>query len=93
VRLHGDLPGMWRTTARQTVRTGGGLGMLFALNQQAYIGDVLEVKRAALAAHASQSRRPEDEANWTTLGDLAGGEFVARLLSDYEAFSRYEVNA
>ena len=92
ISLWGDLPGMWRTSARQTLRTGAGLSILSALNRRVYIGDVLEVKCASLAAHRSQTRRPESDGNWATLGDLAGGEFVARLLSDYETFSRYEVN-
>ena len=92
ISLSGDLPGRWRISARQTLRTRAGLGILSALNRRVYIGDVLEIKRAALAAHKSQTRRPESDGNWVTLGDLAGGEFVARLLSDYETFSRYEVN-
>ena len=92
ISLWGDLPGMWRTSARQTLRTGAGLSTLSALNRRAYIGDVLEIKRTALAAHRSQTGRPEFDASWVTLGDLAGGEFLARLLSNYETFSRYEVN-
>ena len=83
---------MWRTSARQTLRTGAGLSTIRALNRRVYIGDVLEIKRAALAAHRSQTGRPESDASWVTLGDLAGGEFLARLLSNYETFSRYEVN-
>jgi LmbE family N-acetylglucosaminyl deacetylase len=93
VKLIGDLPGMWKTTTRQTVRTGAGFDTLFALNRCAYVADVLDTKRSALAAHKSQTRRPEGDPDWTTLSDLAGGEFVARLLSDYEVFCRYEVNA
>ncbi|MFA5898199.1 MAG: PIG-L deacetylase family protein [Hyphomicrobium sp.] len=93
VRVIGDMPGMWRTATRQTFRARGGLDALFALNRQAYVGDVLDVKRAALAAHASQTRRPDDDADWITLDDLAGGEFVGRLMSDYETFHRYQVNA
>lgn len=93
VRLHGDLPGMWRTITRQTFSTRGGLRALSALNRQAYVGDVLERKRAALAAHVTQMRRPEGDAGWTILADLAGGDLMRRLTADYEAFWRYEVNA
>ncbi len=93
VRLHGDFPGMWRMAARQTIRTAGGLGSLAALNRQAYVGDVLDKKRAALAAHVTQTRRPEADANWPTLSDISEGDFVSRFMTDYEVFSRYEVNA
>jgi LmbE family N-acetylglucosaminyl deacetylase len=93
VRLRGDLPGMWRTTIRQTVRTLAGLRALSEFNTQAYVGDLLQRKRQALAAHVSQTKRPPGRDDWVTLEDLARGDFVARLLGEYEAFTRYKVNA
>lgn len=92
VRLRRDQFGLWRTAARQTLRTLGGLTALSSLNRQAYVGDVLERKRTALAAHETQMRRPETDAGWATLTDLAGGDFIGRLLTEYEAFNCYEVN-
>ncbi|WP_017267536.1 PIG-L deacetylase family protein [Sinorhizobium meliloti] len=92
VRPAGDLPGMWRTTLRQTVKTVAGLRALSALNTLVPIGEFLDVKRHALAAHVSQTQRPEDKDDWQTLSDLSSGEFVARLLADHEVFTRYRVN-
>ncbi|CAH2394642.1 hypothetical protein [Mesorhizobium ventifaucium] len=45
----------------------------------------------ALAAHASQMRL-ENQDEWRTLSDLSGGDFVGRLLADYEMFPRCEIN-
>jgi len=89
----GDLPGLQRLTVSQTIRTAAGSRALTTLNKIAYVGDVLEVKRNALAAHASQTERPEDQDDWQTLADLSGGDFVRRLLADYEMFTCYKVNA
>lgn len=90
VRLSGDLPNMWRTTARQSVKAAGGLGLLSALNTQAYVGDVLEVKRHALSAHETQTRRPDGRADWPVLADLSRGDFLSRLTSEYEVFYRHD---
>jgi LmbE family N-acetylglucosaminyl deacetylase len=93
VRLAGDLPGMWRKTLRQSILTAAGLRNLSMLNCRAEITDALEIKSHALAAHRSQTLRPPEQADWPILSDLAGGDFIARLLADYEAFMRYELNA
>lgn len=90
--LWGDLPNMWRVTLRQTIKTAAGLRAPFTLNSLAYVGDVIDVKREALAAHASQMQRLENQDEWRTLSDLSGGDFVGRLLADYEMFTRYEIN-
>jgi LmbE family N-acetylglucosaminyl deacetylase len=92
VRALGDLPNMWRMTLRQTVKTAAGLRALFTLNALAHIGEVIDVKRHALGAHVSQTQRLGDKDDWQTLSDLSEGDFVARLLADYEMFTRYEVN-
>jgi LmbE family N-acetylglucosaminyl deacetylase len=93
VRMRADLPRMWRTTARQTIKTAAGLRALSTLNTQAYVGDVLGIKRKALAAHASQTRRQDGHDDWAILADLSGGDFLERFFVDYEAFTRYEANA
>lgn len=93
VALAGDLPGMWRRNAVQTARTAAGIRALGRLNAIADVSDVSEVKRRALAAHRSQTERPGDRPDWLVLGDLGRGDFLARLMSDYEAFMRYEANA
>lgn len=93
VRVSGDVPGRWRKTLRQSILTAAGLRSLFMLNSRADITDALDIKRHALAAHRSQTMRPPEQADWPILSDLAGGDFIARLLADYEAFMRYELNA
>jgi LmbE family N-acetylglucosaminyl deacetylase len=90
VPVTGDLPSLWRMTAKQTWRTGAGLRTLSVLNSQIYIGDVLDIKRRALEAHATQMRRPPEHPSWPVLEDLAGGHFIERLLTDYEVFRRCE---
>jgi LmbE family N-acetylglucosaminyl deacetylase len=91
VGIGGDLPRMWRTALRQTVRTRFGLGALRTLNTRAYVGDALPRKRAALAAHASQMERSAED--WPVLSDLGRGDFLARLLTDHEMFTRYRLHA
>jgi LmbE family N-acetylglucosaminyl deacetylase len=93
VRLGGQAPGLRRAVFRQSLKTRFGLSAPYALNRRAYVGDVLTSKRAALDAHASQTRQDANDPNRATLGDLAGGDFLRRLMSDYEAFNCYEVNA
>lgn len=61
------------------------------LNSLAYLGDVVGVMQEALAAHASQMRL-ENQDEWRTLSGLSGGDFVGRLLADYEMFTRSEIN-
>jgi LmbE family N-acetylglucosaminyl deacetylase len=91
VRIAGDLSGMWRKTVRQTLKTGAGVRALYTFNTLADIRDVRSVKREALAAHASQTTRPMDFQDWPILADLSQGDFLAQLVADYEAFTRYEV--
>jgi LmbE family N-acetylglucosaminyl deacetylase len=91
MRFGGDLPGMWRTTLGQTLRTGAGLGALSTLNSSAFVGDFLDVKRDALAAHVSQVGPVEDSSDWRTLSDLSHGDFVAQFMGDHEFFTRHEI--
>ena len=91
VRVTGDLPGMWRTTVRQTLKTGAGVRALYTFNTLADIRDVRSVKREALAAHASQTTRPTNVQDWPILADLSQGDFVAQLVAEYETFTRYEI--
>lgn len=93
VRLSGDLPGLWRKSLLQSIIVAVGLRALWMLNCRADIGDALVRKSYALAAHRSQTARPPHRADWPTLSDVAGGDFLARLLADYEAFRHYEINA
>ena len=92
VRLTGHMSGLRRPVVLQSVKTACGLVASSALNRSAYVGDVLHRKRAALAAHVSQTQCGGDDDRWSTLHDLSEGDFVRRLLADYETFKQYEVN-
>lgn len=50
------------------------------------VADLLPCKRAALEKHQTQMQAQSDD--WTTLATISEGEFLARLLSDREVFSR-----
>lgn len=93
VGLGGDPHGLSRKNLAQTVRMAAGLRSLSRLNVMADVSDVAAIKRRALAAHRTQMERAPDRPDWPVLGDLGGGDFLARLTSDYEAFLRYEANA
>ena len=85
-----DLPGLGRLKLKQTLTSLAGLRALSALNTIAYVGDVIELKRAALNAHASQMISPAGEDDWPTLPKLCNGDFIKRLMRSYEVFMRYE---
>lgn len=52
------------------------------------VASVLGEKRRALSVYHSQVDRPEGDPDWPILSDVAGGEWVERLLCDFEMFSR-----
>jgi LmbE family N-acetylglucosaminyl deacetylase len=92
IAVGGDLPGMWRKNLAQTARTAAGLRSLSRLNARADVSDAMDMKLGALAAHRTQTARPDGRPDWPVLRDLGRGDFLARLTSDYEAFTRYDVN-
>src|SRR5262249_14882902 len=53
------------------------------------VGDLLERKRAALAAHRSQVQRLVPDPGWVTLGDIADGDFLACFFRGREIFYRH----
>jgi LmbE family N-acetylglucosaminyl deacetylase len=54
-----------------------------------YIGDVLQLKHAALNQYRSQMTRLLPDPRWTTLGDLLNGEFLECFFQQYEIFHRH----
>lgn len=61
------------------------------LNVSVYVGGtVLEKKKRAIAAHASQLAGYSDDPRWFALADIAGGEFVARLAENWERYRRWK---
>ena len=54
-----------------------------------FIGDVLDIKKAALAEHRSQMKRMNNNPHWPILDDVSEGEFLACFLQQHEFFYRY----
>jgi LmbE family N-acetylglucosaminyl deacetylase len=53
------------------------------------VGDLLDLKRAALEQHRSQLQRLVPDPRWFTLGDVSDGEFLACFFQDREIFYRH----
>ncbi len=66
-----------------------GLRLLRDFRRCVYIGDVLALKRAALARHRSQMLAPDPR--WQTLGDVSNGEFLDCFFQDREIFRHYRL--
>ena len=54
-----------------------------------YIGDVLQLKRAALDQYRSQMTRLIPDARWSTLGDESDGKFLKCFFQDHEFFYQH----
>lgn len=74
------------TAARPYARPLGGIRLIAQLNVRVDISQALGHKRAALAEHRSQVERREGNPDWRTLADVAGGEFLERLMGPCEYF-------
>lgn len=71
---------------KDSLASGLGLHLLRDFRYSVYIGDVLELKRAALAQHKSQMKQLVPDSRWKTLGDISNGEFLECFFQDYEIF-------
>jgi LmbE family N-acetylglucosaminyl deacetylase len=71
---------------KRGLRYGFGLALLTQFNRAVLVREVLDGKREALAQHASQMTRLDPDANWATLQDVAGGEFIQFFFQDCEFF-------
>ena len=89
VPVFGDPFGLWRTALRQTLAARFGLGALWTFNLCVEVGEVLHLKEKALAAHISQTTRPDGNTDWPVLSDLGKGGFLGRLMSKYEFLTEY----
>ena len=81
------IPGRLRSNVLASLR------LLKDFRWRVYIADVLDKKRAALDRYASQMTRLLPDRRWTTLGDVAGGEFLERFFQEHEIFRRYTCGA
>jgi len=77
-----------RTLKRSAVL---GSSLLRDFRCSVYIGDVLDLKRAALDQHKSQMTRLIPDSRWATLGDVADGEFLEWFFQEHEVFHRYSL--
>ena len=91
VPIFGDGYGMWKKALRQSIITGFGTRAISTLNASARVADFRDQKQAALAAHVSQVSKPEGEDEWPILAEVGHGGFLARLMSEYEYFTRYHL--
>lgn len=86
-----DLPGAKTGELRHLVKTSffGACGFHLArsCHFEVDIEDVLEIKRAALAAHRSQMVRYNSDPAWPTLGDVANGQFLECFFQSHEIFA------
>ena len=57
-----------------------------------YVGDVLEIKGAALNQYRSQMTRLIPDSRWCTLRDLSNGKFLKCFFQEYEIFHRCTLN-
>jgi LmbE family N-acetylglucosaminyl deacetylase len=57
-------------------------------NAEAFVGDVLHDKRRALAKHVSQTVQLVSDMRWSTLHDVAEGEWLDVMFQNYEIFRR-----
>jgi LmbE family N-acetylglucosaminyl deacetylase len=71
---------------KRGLRYGFGTAFLRLFQYAAPIQDVLETKRQALAEYTSQTQRLNQEVDWPTLQDVAGGAFIECFFRDYELF-------
>ena len=78
------------STLGHNLRTG--LTWLKYFRHAVDIQDVLDLKRLALEQHRSQMTRLMPDSSWSTLGDIAQGEFLQCFFQDYEFFYRYRLN-
>lgn len=63
-----------------------GVGAFDEFQHSVDVRDVLEQKRMALACHATQMKRFENDPNWPILEDVANGDFLDCFFQPYEVF-------
>jgi LmbE family N-acetylglucosaminyl deacetylase len=79
-----------RSVVSNSLRALFGARAMMELRHSVDISGVLNGKRAALAQHRSQMEQIFPDPRWLTLGQIAGGEFLARFDCDREFFRRSE---
>lgn len=71
-------------------------GMVEVVEQfrcKSFIGDVLDVKRAALEEHRTQTSRHDGDERWSTFNDVAEGRWLECFFRNWELFRQVEYRA
>lgn len=76
-----------RHVAMNSLRLRFGLPAFLELRHAINISDVLEKKLAAISEHKTQTTEFRPDPEWTTLGQILGGQFLERFHFDHEFFS------
>ncbi len=66
-----------------------GLSLLRDFRCSIYVGDVLELKHAALDQYKSQMTRLISDPRWRTLSDVSDGEFLQCFFQEHDIFHHY----
>ncbi len=82
--------GLKKKPARIRAGLVSGWRLLKDFNRAVPTRGFLELKKQALERYKSQTTKLSEDPNWTTLGDVAGGEFLACFFRGLEIFHSYE---
>jgi len=73
---------------QRSVASGFGAAMFKDFQHAVYIEPAIAQKRAALNQHASQMSKLDGNPQWSILGEVAQGDFLACFFQNYEIFHR-----
>lgn len=71
---------------RASLKSGLGTALFKDFQHAVYIEPAIAQKRTALNQHASQMSKLEDNPHWSTLDEIAKGDFLACFFQNYEIF-------
>ncbi|RPJ45199.1 MAG: PIG-L family deacetylase, partial [Chloroflexi bacterium] len=91
VRLPANNPAERSRLLKRGLRYGFGMAFLTQFRYAVSVCNVLDTKRDALAQYASQTTRLNQGADWATLQDVGGGEFIKFFFQDCEVFRQVKV--
>lgn len=80
-----------RQVLANTLKFSAGLRLVRDMNYRVAIDDMRSQKLIALQEHRTQMTRINEEPNWATLHDVAGGAWLEYFLQRNEIFHRYEI--
>jgi len=78
--------GQWSSFIKKMIKSGLGTKPFFQFRSGVDIREALPVKRKALSQYRSQMEPYRSHPDWTTLTDVANGQFLQCFFSGYEVF-------